>query len=201
LSKLLLVRHGNTQLNSAERFWGQTDVALSAAGRRQAEQLRDRLATQKIDAIYASNLRRALVTAEIIGSKHQLDVTTRAELGEINFGWVEGLTYEEIGQQFPEFAKLLANRSIKTRFPGGESVGELDNRVIKFLPVLEKHASEETILIVAHSATLRLLICHLLGIGIEHWRQVRLDLGSLSVVDTYPQGAILSLLNDVSHSE
>ncbi|GAH63159.1 unnamed protein product, partial [marine sediment metagenome] len=81
----------------------------------------------------------------------------------------------------------------------GESVAELINRVSKFLERLEKHAPEETILIVAHSAPLRLLICHLLGIELRHWRQIRLDLASLSILDTYPQGAILNSLNDISH--
>ena len=199
MSKLLLVRHGNTKLNSAERFWGQTDVELSADGIRQAERLRDRLAEQKIDAIYTSNLSRAVVTAEIIASKHQLDIITCPELVEINFGHAEGLTFEEISQLYPELAKSMADRSIRPRFPGGESLDELNDRVIKFLPRLEKHAPEETVLIVAHAGILRLLICNLLGIEQQHWRQMRTDLGSLSILDTYPQGAILSLLNDISH--
>jgi len=199
LSRLLLVRHGDTKLNSAKRFWGQTDVKLSAAGIKQAERLRDRLATQKIDTIYASNLSRALVTAEIIASRHQLDIITCAELGEINFGWVEGLTFEEIGQRYPKLAELLASWTIRPSFPGGESIDELNERVSKFLHNLEEHASEETILIVAHSGPLRLLVCNLLGIGIQYWRRIRLDLASLSILETYPQGALVSLLNDVSH--
>ena len=199
MSRLLLVRHGNTKLNSAERFWGQTDVELSAAGVSQAERLRDRLATEKIDAVYASNLSRAIVTAEIIASRHQLDVTTCAELGEINFGDIEGLTFDEISQLYPELAKLLANWSVRPRFPGGESIDELNHRLSKFPHRLEKHEPEETVLIVAHAGTLRLLVCNLLGIERRHWRQMRLDLASLSILETYPQGAILSLLNDVSH--
>ncbi len=59
MSRLILVRHGETKLNSQERFWGRTDVELGAVGIRQAEQLRDRLATERIDAIYVSTLRRA----------------------------------------------------------------------------------------------------------------------------------------------
>jgi len=201
MSKLFLVRHGDTKLNSAERFWGQTDVELSVAGMRQAERLRDRLATQKIDVIYTSNLSRALVTAEIIASSHQLDVITCAELHEINFGKVEGLTFTEVSHLYPELARTWPDRDLTFRFPDGESVDELNNRVSKFLGRLQKHTLEETILIVAHSAPLRLLICHLLGIDLRNWRQFRLDLASLSIMETYPQGAILSLLNDVSHLE
>ncbi len=199
MSRLLLVRHGESELNSAERFCGQSNVELSANGIRQAEQLRDRLATQKIDTIYTSNLRRASTTAEIIASGHQLDIVTCAELDEINFGEFEGLTFEEISRRFPEVATQLVNWEIRPRFPKGENVDELNNRVVKFLRRLEKHAPEETILIVAHSGPLRLLICNLLEIELQHWRQFRLDLASLSIVETYPGGAILSLLNDISH--
>ena len=201
MSRLLLVRHGDTKLNSGKRFWGQTDVELSASGIRQAERLRDRLATEKIDAIYTSNLSRASVTAEIIASRHQSKTIICAELRETNFGKVEGLTFNEICQLYPELIEPWSNWSLALRFPGGESVEELAKRVSQFLPRLEKHTSGETILIVAHSASLRLLICHLLGIELQYWRQFRLDLASLSILETYPQGAILSLLNDVSHSK
>ena len=199
MSRLLLVRHGETELNSSERFWGRTDVALSAAGLRQVEQLRDRLAAEKIDVTYSSNMRRASLTAETIASRHKLEVTICPELREIDFGQLEGLTFDEICQLHPEIAELWTNWDLHTKFPGGESVDELDTRVSKFLDRLKKHAPEETILVVAHSAPLRLLICHLLGIELWHWRQFRLSLASLSIVGTYPQGAILTLLNDVGH--
>lgn len=199
MSKLLLVRHGDTTLNSAERYWGQSDVELSAAGIRQAERLCDRLATQSIDVIYSSDLQRALATAKIIASRHQSEVTICPELREINFGKFEGLTFAEITQRYPEMAKLWTDWSLQLKFPDGESVDELNTRVSKFLDRLKKNAPEETILIVAHSAPLRLIICHLLGIELWRWRQFRLGLASLSIVDTYPQGAIISLLNDTSH--
>lgn len=199
MSKLLLVRHGDTKLNSAERYWGCSDVELSAAGLRQAERLRDRLATEKINALYSSDLLRASVTAKIIASKHQLDVITCDELREINFGDAEGLTFDEISRLYPEVAKLREERSPKLKYPGGESLDKFANRVSKFVGRLEKHASEETILIVAHSGVLRTLVCQLLGIGLRCRWQLRLDFVSLSIMETYPQGAILSLLNDVSH--
>ena len=194
-----MVRHGDTELNSAERYWGQSDVKLSAAGLGQAERLRDYLATEKIDAIYASNLRRALVTAKTIASRHQLAVITCAELCEINFGELEGLTFEEISQLYPEVTRLWVERSPRLQFPGGESFDEFNKRVSKFLRRLEKHAAEETILIVAHSGVLRTIMCHLLGLELHRRWQIRLDLASLSILETQQQGAILSLLNSTSH--
>jgi len=199
LSRLLLVRHGDTELNSAERYWGRSDVDLSAAGLRQAEKLRDHLAIEKIDAIYASNLRRASVTAETIASRHQLAVITCAELCEIDFGELEGLTFEEISRLYPEVTRLWVERSPRLKFPGGESFVEFNQRVSKFLRRLEKHAAEEAVLIVAHSGVLRTLMCHLLGLELHRRWQIRLDLASLSILETHQQGAILSLLNSTSH--
>lgn len=199
MSKLLLVRHGDTEAGSGLRYWGQSDVKLSAVGLRQAESLRNRLATQKIDAIYTSNLRRASVTAKTIASRHQLDVITCAELNEVNFGKIEGLTFDEVNRLYPEVAKVWVSRSLCLSFPDGENFDEFNNRVSKFLSRLEKHAPEEAILIVAHAGPLRLLVCHILGLELWHWRQFRLDFASLSIVETYPQGAVMSLLNDVSH--
>jgi len=198
LARLLLVRHGSTSLDNATRFWGKTDVALSHVGIRQAEKLRDRLATQKINAAYSSRLKRARATAEII-TAGVTDITPLAELDEINFGWIEGLTFEEIQKLHPDLAREMANWGFRQKFPGGESLDELDNRLQGFLKRLSKHKPEETVLIVAHGGTLRALICDLLGIGLEHWRQMQFDFASLSIVETYPQGTILSLLNDVSH--
>ena len=199
MSRLLLVRHGDTELNSAERYWGRSDVKLSAAGVEQAEGLRDRLAVEKINAVYSSNLERALVTAEIIASSHQLAVITCAELREVNFGQLEGLNFSEISRLYPELAKLWAERSTKLKYPGGESLVEFNTRVSKFLSRLDKHTVGETILIVAHAGVLRTLVCQLLGIDPQRRWQIRLDLASLSIMETHQQGAILSLLNDVSH--
>jgi len=199
LSRLLLVRHGDTELNSRERYWGQTDIELSEAGLRQAEKLRDRLAAEKIDVVYSSGLQRASLTAKIIASRHQLDVITCAELRETNFGKIEGLTFDEVSRLYPELTELWVNWSLQLKFPDGESVDELNSRVSKFLDRLKKHAPDETILIVAHAGPLRLLVCRLLGIELQHWRQIRINLASLSIVETYPRGAVLSLLNDVSH--
>ena len=199
MSKLLLARHGDTRLNSARMFVGHTDAELSALGRRQVKRLRDRLAAERIDVIYSSDLKRAVATAETIASRHHLDVITCPELREINYGKVEGLTFEEIQRLYPDVAELCLEWNLQLEFPDGESFDEFKQRVSKFLDRLKQHTPEQTILIVAHGGPLRLMVCHLLGIELWHWRQIHIDLASLSIVDTYPEVAIISLLNDTSH--
>ena len=90
-------------------------------------------------------------------------------------------------------------RSPELKYPGGESLYQLDNRMSDFRQRLGKHADNETILIVAHSGVLHTLACQLLDKEAQQRWQIRLDLASLTVIETYPQGAILTLLNDISH--
>lgn len=199
MSRIILVRHGDTAANSRERFWGCTDVTLSETGLLQAESLRRRLAGEKISAIYASDLCRALVTAQTINQSLSAPLNSCPELREINFGEIEGLNFTEIGERYPDLAKLWQERSTKLKYPGGEGIEEFEHRVRGFLPRLDGHNSDETVLVVAHSATLRMLICRLLGIGLEHWWQMRIELASLSIIATFPAGAVLQLLNDTCH--
>lgn len=199
MSRLLMVRHGDTELNIAERLWGRTDVELDALGFKQAERLRERLAKEKIDAIYSSNLKRALVTAEIIASKHQLKVITCAELREVDFGQLEGLTINEVDQRYPEVAELRIKRSLEMKYPGGDSFIEFSKRVSRFLSRLEYHTAEDTVLIVAHSGVLRILLCRLLDMDLRHLWQLHVDLASLSILETNQKRTILKSLNDVSH--
>jgi alpha-ribazole phosphatase len=180
-------------------FQGHSDTELSADGLRQAEKIRDRLAGEKIDIIYSSDLKRAVVTAETIASRHGLSITTCSELREINYGKVEKLTIDEIKNLYPKLAEMCVDWSSQLQFPGGESVVELQQRVNKFLDRLNQHSPEQTILIVAHGGPLRVMVCALLGIGLEHWRQIYIDLASLSIVQIYPEVTMLVLLNDTSH--
>ncbi len=194
-----MVRHGETEGNSALRYWGKSDVKLSVQGLAQAERLRDRLTGENIDAIYSSDLIRARVTAEIIASGHSLPVIPCPELREVNFGELEGLTFEEISRKYPEVAKLWIERSPELEYPGGESRDDFTHRVAGFRKRLEKHGPSDTVLIVAHSGVLRTLICHLLNCELDIRWNLRCDLASLSVVEIHPGGTILILLNDVSH--
>ncbi len=199
MARILLVRHGITEFNSGRRFAGFTDIELSEAGYRQIEKLRDRLASERINAIYTSDLKRAAASAGVIAAGRGIEVVPCPELREINYGAVEGLTFDGISQLYPEVAQRVRNFSIELAFPGGESFHDFVARTSGFLSRIERHAAEDTVLVVSHSGPVRVLVYTLLGFDMAHWWQVRIDNASLSIVDTYPRGAILSLLNDTSH--
>jgi alpha-ribazole phosphatase len=139
LPKLLLVRHGMTEANQVKKFTGCTDIELAEEGYRQAEKLRDRLAGQQIDAAYCSDLRRAVVTAEIILSGHALEPEICPEIREIDYGVVEGLTFKEISERFPELSDMIARVSPVLSFPGGEGFHELTARAVGFIEKLKNH--------------------------------------------------------------
>ena len=199
MTRILLVRHGETELQSSLRYWGKTDVALGPVGLHQAEQLRDRLAMERIDFIYSSELKRAADTADIIAARHNLKVITCPELREVDFGRLEGLEFNEIHTQFPEVEKMWLARDPALVYPDGESLIDFENRVMTIENRLNNHRANETILVIAHAGVLRTLICQLLGLEMKNHWSLRVDLASLSIIETYPEINMLCLLNDVSH--
>lgn len=110
--------------------------------------MRDLLVAERIDAIYSSDLKRALVTAKIVDSKHNTGIITCAELREISFGELEGLTFDEISQRYPEIARSWIEGKLELRYPGGESLGEFIQRLSNFAGRLRTLAPEQAILIV-----------------------------------------------------
>jgi alpha-ribazole phosphatase len=199
VARLLLVRHGETEGNSSQRYWGKTDVGLGAIGLRQAELLRDRLGAEKINHVYSSKMQRTMLTARTIASIHHLPVEACPEINEIDFGDMEGLNFSEIHSRFPEVARMWIERSPDLAYPHGESLAQMETRVAEFRKRMLKHAGGKTVLIVAHAGILRSLICQLLELELCHRWNFRVELASLSILETFPEIAVLSLFNDTSH--
>jgi alpha-ribazole phosphatase len=198
LARLLLVRHGLTEFNEDRRFMGYSDIELSAAGRQQAERLRDYLTDEKIDAVYSSDLKRAVEMAEIICEGRGLEIIACPELRECNYGTCEGLTFSEINDSYPHVAEKCINFTLDLEFPEGEHFTDFFERTSCFIDRLKEHGPSDTVLVSSHNGPLKILLCRLLEIGDEHWWQLRVDNSSLSIMMVSPRGAVLSRLNDVS---
>ena len=93
--RLILIRHGKTATDNPEKCHGFTDIDLSEEGYRQADKLAVRFKDEKIDAMYSSTLKRGAATAAIIAASHNIQITGASELNEVNFGEIEGITFEE----------------------------------------------------------------------------------------------------------
>lgn len=196
--RLFLARHGETDYNRQWRYQGLTDLGLNQVGRRQAERLRHRLSLQPLDVIYTSKLKRAEDTAAIIARRRGVRVVPCENLAEIDFGKFEGLTYAEIVEGYPDWEP---DDSSFTAY-GGESLGQLARRIRAFEKKLRSdNPADADVLIIAHSGSLRVLLCRLLGMNIGNWRRFRLAPASLTVIESSGQEPVLTLLNGVSHLE
>lgn len=200
-TRVFLVRHGATTLTAEDRFAGSTDVELSDAGREQTRRLAQRLDTEKITCVFASPLGRTVETAQILAEPHKLRVDTQDGLREISHGRWEQLTRREVEERFPEEAAEWEKDPYTFAPVGGESGLAVTARALPVLIELVRDHAGETILVVSHKATIRLLLSSLLGFDPRRYRD-NLDLNpaSLNIVDFKdPTHARLTLFNDTSH--
>ncbi|CAM3420443.1 histidine phosphatase family protein [Marinicrinis lubricantis] len=195
MTRLIMLRHGETEWNAANnRFCGHSDIPLSETGRRQAEAAADWLKDIHVDHIYASTLQRAVETAAFIAHRHQLPVKQEQDLQEINYGRWEGLTQPEIEQQYPHSWSGWFRQP--EDFPAGE-VGEnalqLYNRYEQCIHALCARHSGEHIVIVSHSAAIRIFLTGVLQMPLRAYRKLVLHNTGVCVLETAPEG-VLKLL-------
>lgn len=200
-TRVFMVRHGATVLSAEDRFAGATDVALSDEGREQTQRLAERLSREKIAAVYASPLGRTVETAQILAAPHALKVQTREGLREISHGRWEQMTRREVEDRFPEEMAEWEKDPYTFAPKGGESGLAVTARALPVLIEVVRQHPDETILVVSHKATIRLLLSSLLGFDPRRYRD-NLDQkpAALNIVDFRDTTrARLTLFNDTSH--
>ena len=199
MTKLILVRHGETDWNAQRRYQGQSDVPLNDAGHRQAAALAQRLEGVDISAIYSSDLRRARQTATAIASLHPLPVRDEPRLKEISFGRWEGLTYGEIQERWPEEMAAWFADPIQVTPPGGETLAQVAGRVKAALDDIVRANAGGTVAIVAHGGTLRVLLCAAIEIDPRAQWRFGLSTASISELQVSDSHTVLVRLNDTHH--
>jgi probable phosphoglycerate mutase len=153
----------------------------------------------QIDRVVASDLRRAFETAEILARPWGLPVEPVAALRERHWGAFQGYTTAEVQARWPEAYQAWIADPLDGRPPGGESRREVGARVRPFIQQLAELPGETTVLVVGHAGSLSIGLCHLFKMPVlDNW-QFRLDNTALTVVETFPEGVILTLFNDTSH--
>ncbi|MDH7600865.1 MAG: histidine phosphatase family protein [Armatimonadota bacterium] len=199
MTMLYLVRHGESAYNLEGRVQGQLDPPLTETGLRQAAALAERLAPQKFDAVYSSDLARASKTARIISKQQGLDVITTPLLRESRLGVVEGLTQEEIERRYPTRDHPWRQDPFNHRPPGAESISEVICRARDFLRLIhEKHERCERILAVGHIGSIRAIITAALHLPEHVYRALHVSNASISAL-RLENPPVLTLLNDTCH--
>jgi len=154
VATLLLIRHGETAWNAESRIQGQLDVPLSNAGIWQAGRLAQRLADERIDAIFASDLTRAWLTAQPIGQSRQIDPLADVRLRERHFGIFQGHTLEDISARWPVEFAAWRERNPDWAIPEGESARQFIERVLQALDEITHRYAGGTVAVVAHGGVL-----------------------------------------------
>ncbi|MGH1397025.1 MAG: histidine phosphatase family protein [Trichormus sp.] len=204
--RLLLVRHGETEWNRQTRFQGQIDVPLNDNGRQQAQKAGEFLQNVAIDFAVSSTMARPKETAEII-LQHHPDVNLELQDGlrEISHGLWEGKLEVEIEQEFPGELHRWRTIPAQVQMPEGENLQQVWERSTATWQAIVQTALEnqlQTGLIVAHDATNKTLLCHILGLSADNFWNFRQGNGAVSVID-YPNGLnglpVLQAMNITTH--
>jgi probable phosphoglycerate mutase len=196
-----LIRHGATVLSREDRFAGSSDVALSEEGQLQAKKLGHRLANEKIAAVYCSDMHRAIHTAEAVAKPHGLTPITRPGLREIDHGHWEGMEHKMVEEQFAAEYKAWDRDPLLTPPPGGESGLSVLARSLPALAKIVEDHPHETVAVVSHKATIRLLLCSILGIDPRMFRaRLSQDTACLNIIEFRDiNNGRVTLMNDISH--
>ena len=197
MTKVMLIRHGDTDWNVEEIFRGRADVELNEIGIKQAELLAKYFADERIVAIYSSPLKRALRTAEIIAVTHHIDVITAPELIDFEYGEWQGLSHDTVKEKYKAlYDEWLTNPHL-VKVPKGESLDDVRKRATSLVDrIIIKH--EGTVALVSHRVVGKVLICALLGLDNSHFWNIRLDTCGITTFVYEKKGFVLTGHNDTS---
>jgi probable phosphoglycerate mutase len=199
-TRLILLRHGQTELSVDRRYSGRGNPALTDLGREQARRAAGRLAgVPDVAAVLSSPLDRAAATAQAVAAKLGLPVSVADGLIETDFGSWEGLTFAEAAARDPRaHARWLADPAVPA--PGGESFDDVAVRVGAFTERVIADHPAQTVLVVSHVTPIKTILRLALDTGPSVLFRLHLDLASVSIADFYPDGlSAVHLVNDTSH--
>lgn len=167
LTRVYLIRHGETEWNKTGKLQGHSNVSLSREGVRQAQLLAEHMPFHTVDAIYSSDLSRAVKTAEILAKQFNLPVIQNSGFREMNFGDWEGRKLSELAAEMPVGFEHFFTRPDKVYPPHGETFLEAQSRVLNTLDKVITDHEDQSVIIVSHGAIIRLLLCAILGMPIR----------------------------------
>jgi len=197
--KLFLIRHGRTAWNREEVFRGTADVPLDDVGRKEAKFLARRLKEEALRVIYTSPLSRARETAEIIASECGTAVEVSEGLLDLDFGLWQGLSVEEVKGRFGDLYQRWMEAPHEVSFPGGEDLEAVRERAMGMVEDLKGRHRGEVVALVTHRVVLKVLICSLLGLGLDAFWRVAQGTAALNAFEWKGNCWVVRLLNDTCH--
>lgn len=198
-TRFIVVRHGETEWNVAARIQGQQDSPLTTNGQAQAEAIAERLAREKFDVLVASDLGRAMQTAQAIARRTGHEIIPDARLRERAFGVGEGLTYAEIDKRYPNVFSRILESDPDFVIPEGETRRQFHDRVRDtFVALAQEHASRR-VLVVAHGGLLATLYRHIHDIPIGKPHVVAISNASYNAVSFEGDAWAIEAWDELDH--
>jgi broad specificity phosphatase PhoE len=195
-----LARHGETGWAAEDRYNGRADTELSARGRCQARQLALRLSGEPVAAVYCSSLQRCADTASIVAQRQKLSPQLVPELVEVDYGVWDGMLRIEIVAQYPELYAAWTADPASVLPPGGESGYSVLARALPALHRIVAAHPGQSVVIVAHKAVNRLLLCDLLSMPPRLYRaRIGQSPCALNQIEWHGREPMVTLINDTSH--
>lgn len=199
MTRLIIVRHGRTEWNRVERFRGRVDIELDAVGMKQAEAAANRISEWQVSAIYSSPLRRALTTAEILARQSGLEAKLLEGLVDIHYGTWQGLSPKEVITRDGDLYSKWLESPHMVKFPKGESLGEVRERVASAVDSVIAQHPKETVVLVSHKAVCQVLILILLGLDNSHFWEITQDVCAINLFEVRGNIPSALFINDTCH--
>ena len=194
MTTFLLIRHATNDMVGKSLAGWTPNVHLNAEGQAQAQRLAERLANAPIAAIYSSPLERAIETAEPIAQKLGLEIEVISGVGEIQFGEWTGKAIKDLSDT-PTWANIQRFPS-GTRIPGGETLREMQNRVVDTLEALRAKHPNDVIAVFAHADVVKAMVAHYLGVHLDLFQRIVISPASVSIVVVNDHGPHVICVND-----
>lgn len=194
-----LVRHGQTVWNTLGKTQGHGNSPLTELGKRQASELAEALKNYPIDMIYCSDLGRAVQTAEIVGSKLNIEVEPTDLLREMGFGIWEGMPMKKIEKMYPDTFRMWREEPDKAHIPKGEALSMVKDRTEELIEMLNKKYDNRHILLVSHSVTVRVMLLDFLESHVRNLYRIKQDNTALNIVEYRNYGPVIMKMNDTRH--
>ena len=199
MTKVYVVRHGQTAWNLEEVFRGRMDIPLDETGKKEVHLAGEALKDETIHAVYSSPLSRSMETSENIAKFQNIPVTPLEAIIDISYGEWEGVQLAEVQKKYPDLYDQWLKTPHTITFPGGESLEGVRARVMDAIDhLIEKHQNEN-IALVAHRVPNKVICCSLIGIDNSNFWRIQQDTASTNCF-VYTGGQwIVSYLNDTSY--
>jgi len=199
MTRIYLVRHGQTAWNKEEIFRGRTDVPLNETGLREAQLAGEYFREMEIHAIYSSPLLRALETAQKIAEVQRLEVRSLQGIIDMCFGEWEGQSLKDVQEKDGQRFQQWKNEPHLVKIPGGETLDEVRDRAMAVLDKTIQFHSGKTLLFVSHRVVNKVILCSILGLDNSHFWQIGQDTTAINLIQHRDGKYVLSLLNEACH--